>query len=398
MMNLTLGLRLGVIGGALSISFLSYPAMAEDILKFGVSSPMSGAAANWGIGCDWVGQKVVKYINDHGGIRAGGKVYKVQLTTYDNGYTAAGGAQSAQAMISRDGVRYIVQSLGTAPVQATQSLSERAGVILLTTAWGKSIKGPKFPLTFTNSNTPYEIFGPLFAFVRGRHPDIKSVALLNPNDSTGQQAEAQSKQEWAKLGVKVVSSSFYERGTTEFQSIATKLANAKTDAVDLGGSAPGDAGSVFKELSVQGWNGVKVYPAGTGSDTLVKVGGKSVEGVYMGQAADFSGATATALQRDLDSQAKQVLHEPLNILQMGVWDGMMALKAGIEKADSIDPKAVAKSLPTTTVETSYGPVGYGGKATYGTPQQLLVPVIITQIRNGSTLEVRRVASPDANGS
>jgi branched-chain amino acid transport system substrate-binding protein len=118
----------------------------------------------------------------------------------------------------------------------------------------------------------------------------------------------------------------------------------------------------------------------------------------MGQAADFSGATATALQRDLDTQAKQVLHEPLNILQMGVWDGMMALKAGIEKADSIDPRAIAKALPTTTVETSYGPVGYGGKSTYGTPQQLLVPVIITQIQNGNTVEIRRVKSTDVNGS
>jgi len=98
-------LRFCVIGGALSMSLLSSSAMAEDVLKFGVSSPMSGAAANWGIGCDWVRQKAAKYINDHGGVRAGGKTYKVQLTTYDNGYTAAGGAQSAQAMISRDGER-----------------------------------------------------------------------------------------------------------------------------------------------------------------------------------------------------------------------------------------------------------------------------------------------------
>jgi branched-chain amino acid transport system substrate-binding protein len=394
-MQLRNGLGAMFFGATLSLAVS--PALADDVLKFGVSAPMSGAAANWGIGCDWVGQKVVKHINDNGGIRAGGKAYKVQLTTYDNLYTAAGGAQSAQAMINRDGVRYIVQSLGTAPVQATQSLSERSGVILLTTAWGKTIKGPKFPLTFTNSNTPYEIFGPLFALVKEQHPSVKTVALLNPNDSTGQQAEAQSKQEWAKLGVSVVSSSFYERGTTEFQSIATKVAAAKADAVDLGGSAPGDAGSVLKELAVQGWAGVKLYPAGTGSDTLVKVGGKNAEGVYMGQGADFSGPTATKLQRDLDTQAKQALKEPLNILQMGVWDGVMAIKAGIEKADSVDPKAVAKALPSAKPDTSYGAVGYGGKATYGSPQQLLVPVIITQIQNGNTVEVRRVKSQDASG-
>lgn len=377
----------------LGVALFSISAYADDVIKLGVSAPMSGAAANWGIGCDWVGQKVVKHINDKGGIKAGGKTYKLQLTSYDNGYTAAGGAQSAQAMLNRDGVKFIVQSLGTAPVQATQSLSERSGAILLTTAWGKSIKGPSFPLTFTNTNTPYEIFQPLYTLVKEQNPKIKTVVLVNPNDSTGQQAERESKLVWAKLGVNVVSSNFYERGTTEFQSIATKLVTMKPDVIDLGGSAPGDAGSIFKELAVQGWNGVKAYPAGTGSDTLVKVGGKSVEGVYMGQAADFSSSTATALQQRLDAEAKQVLHEPLNILQMGVWDGVMAIKAGIEKANSVDPKAVARVLSTTSVDTSYGPVTYGGAATYGSPQQLLVPVIISKIKDGNTIEIRRVASP-----
>jgi branched-chain amino acid transport system substrate-binding protein len=382
----------------LSVTLVSTPASADDVIKLGVSAPMSGAAANWGIGCDWVGQKAVRQINDGGGLKAGGKTYKLQLTTYDNGYTAAGGAQSAQAMLNRDGVRFIVQSLGTAPVQATQSLSERTGAILLTTAWGKSIKGPSFPLTFTNSNTPYEIFDPLYALLKEQHPNIKTVVLLNPNDSTGQQAEQQSKVVWAKLGVKVLNSAFYERGTTEFQSIATKLAGLKPDVIDLGGSAPGDAGSVFKELSVQGWNGIKAYPAGTGSDTLVKVGGKAVEGVYMGQAANFSSPTATQLQRQMDAEARQALHEPLNILQMGVWDGVMAIKAGIEKANSIDPRVVAKALPQTSVNSSYGPVHYGGTPTYGSPQQLLVPVIITQIQNGNTVEIRRVGAADSGKS
>ena len=120
---------------------------------------------------------------------------------------------------------------------------------------------------------------------------------------------------------------------------------AHADIVDFGGSAPTDAGSVLKELAVQEWQGVKVYSAGTGSDSLVKVGGKAVEDTYMGQAANFSGPTATPLQSKLDAEARAALNEPLNILQMGCWDGVMVIKAGIERANSIDPKLVAKALP-----------------------------------------------------
>jgi branched-chain amino acid transport system substrate-binding protein len=370
------------------------PAFADDVIKLAASAPMTGAAASWGVGCDWVGQKAVKEINDHGGVKAGGKTYHFEFTTYDNGYTAAGGAKSGQAMLNRDNIRFIAQSIGTAPVKALQSLSERTGAVLLTTAWGKSIKGPSFPLTFTNSNTPYEIFGPLFGLIKERHPNAKTVALLNPNDATGQEAEVEAQAQWKRLGFTVVASAFYERGTTEFQPVATKLAQTGADIVDLGGSAPADAGSVLKELSVQGWNGVKVYSAGTGSDSLVKVGGKTVEGTYMGQAANFSGPTATKLQSSLDAEARKALNEPLNILQMGCWDGTMAIKAGIEKANSVDARSVAKTLPEATVETSYGPITYGGKATYGSPQQLLLPVIVTQIQNGDTVEIKRLISSE----
>jgi branched-chain amino acid transport system substrate-binding protein len=56
---------------------------------------MSGAAASWGIGADWVGQQAVKEINDHGGIVEGGKTYKVQITSYGNGYNSADGGKAA---------------------------------------------------------------------------------------------------------------------------------------------------------------------------------------------------------------------------------------------------------------------------------------------------------------
>ena len=53
---------------------------------------------------------------------------------------------------------------------------------------------------------------------------------------------------------------------------------------------------------MQGWKGVKVSVLRHWRDALVKVGGASVEDVYMGNAADFGGPTRRRLQRQLDAE------------------------------------------------------------------------------------------------
>lgn len=362
----------------------------NDVIKLGISAPMSGAAASWGIGADWVGQQAVKEINEHGGITAAGKTYKLQLTTYENGYNSAEGGKAAQAMLNRDQVRFIIQGIGTAPMKSLQSLSERQGALLMQVAWGKSVKGPQAPLTFTNSNTPFELFGPLFDLVKRKHPEAKTVALLNPNDATGQEIEEEAVKQYKARGFTILASTWYERGTTEFQPIATKLAQSHADIMDLSGAPPADSGTVYRELAVQGWKGIKVQSSGTGADAMVKVGGAAVEDTYMGNAADFGGPTATPIQQRLNAGALKALNEPVNILHMGAWDATMAIKAGIEKTNSLDPKVVARALPTIIFESSYGPTAFGGKETYGSPQQMLVPIIVTQIKNGQTVEIERI--------
>lgn len=365
-------------------------AQAQEVLKLGISAPMSGAAAVWGLGMEWLAKEAAKQVNESGGVKAGGKTYRFEIVAYDNKYNAAEGTKVAQTLLNRDDVKYVIGSIGTAPVMALQSLSERKGALLFTTAWGASIKGPNFPLTFTQINTPAEVIPPLYGYVKQENPAIKTVALLNPNDATGKETEVVSRRVWESLGVKVVSSDWYERGTTEFQPIAAKLLGLKPDAVDLGTAPPGDSGVVFKELKVLGWNGVKVVPAGTSAETMIKIGGDSVDGVYMGLSADYDGPQATEVQRKLNKGLRAAVGEPINVIQIGGYDAVMALKAGMEAANSVEPKAIAAALPKILFDVSYGKTGFGAKDTYGSPQHLLLPAIVTQVKGGKLVEVKRL--------
>ena len=382
--------RFNIIVGATLIACASMPVAAQEIIKLGLSVPLSGAGAAWGKGSEWLCIEAAKEVAAAGGVKVGGKTYNYQCIAYDNKYNAAEGTKVAQALLNRDGVKFIGGSLGTAPVKALQSLTERDGVLHFTTAWGTTIKGPKFPLTFTIMNTVNEISFPLVQTVKNVNPAIKTVAMINPNDASGQEAEVVARKAWAAAGVTVVSSDWYDRGTTEFQPIAAKMAATKADAIDVCGAPPSDAGLLFKEFQAIGWKGVKVAQVGTGAEGVIAAGGTASEGVYMGAAVVFDGPQVSDKQRKLNDSAKAVLGESLNSVQLGFYDSVWALKAAMEQSQSIDPKVVALALPTVKFNSFYGPSGFGGKDFYGSAQQILVPVIVTQIKNGKLTEVRRI--------
>ena len=363
---------------------------ADNVIKLGMSLPLSGSGANWGIGANWLCQQAASDISAKGGIKIGADTYNFECVAYDNKYNAADGAKVAQTLLSKDRVNFISGSLGTAPVRALQSLAERRGVLMFTSAWGASIKGPEHPLTFTQMNTPNEIVYPMVRFVKEQHPDIKTVALLNPNDATGQETEAIARKAWEEVGVQVVASDWFERGTSEFQPIAAKLAAMKPDVVDLCSTTPADSGQVFRELGALGWDGIKMIEVGTGADGLIATGGGSAENTYMGAAVALDPAASSELQRRLDSGIQSVTGESINAVQIGFYDSVIALAAAMEKAQSIKPADVAEALPQITFDSFYGVSAFGGEDVYGSPQQILAPVIVTQIQNGKLVEVSRI--------
>lgn len=359
----------------------------EETIRAGFSTPKSGAAAGWGIGTEYAANQAAEQLNGAGGVAADDTRYCFEIASYDNEYDAATGAQVAQTLLNRDNVDFIGSSVGTAPMQALQAQTEQLGMVHFTTAWGPDVKGPDFPFTFTSINTPFELLEPLYSYVTAEHPNAASVHMINPNDATGQQTEKVANEVWDELGIEVVGSEFYERGTTEFAGIATRIIEEDADILDMGTMPPGEAGLLMRDLVNQGWDGVRVVSAGTGGADLVEAGGETVEGTYMGLAANFESDQATDIQRELARGLRESQGEVLNTISIGGYDAMMAYAAALEHAGTKDPDAVRKALTQVEVQSSYGPAVFGAESIYGSPQQLLLPVIVTQVQDGETVEL-----------
>lgn len=371
-------------------SAVAFGANAQDTIKFGVSAPLSGPGAPWGKGAEFMCKAAAREINAAGGIKVKGTAYNIDCVAYDNKYSAADGTKVAQTLLNRDGVKYMC-AVGSAAILAAQSLTERQGALLFTQAWTKSGKGPDFPLTFSDIVTPIEVAPAMIQYVTKAHPQAKTVALLNVDDANGHGTADIVRPLWEKAGVKVLTSDFYAPGTTEFQPAAQRLAALKPDMIDLASPPPAIVGQVFKELSVLGYNGIKIATDGTAAEGITATGGAAAEGVYMGAAITFDGPSVTAHQRKLNADAKPLIGESLSIATNPCYDAVYMLKAGAEKAQSMDPKAIATALPTTRYTSFYADnVGFGGKAVYGSNIQPKLPVYITQIENGKVVERARI--------
>jgi branched-chain amino acid transport system substrate-binding protein len=365
-------------------------AKADETIEFGLSVPLSGSGAVFGKGVEWMCKKAAQEIKDSGGIKVKDKVYNINCVAYDNKYTAAEATKVAHTLLDRDGTKYVF-AFGTAPVLATQSMTERQGVLMLHTAWGKNVKGPQFPLSFGTNNSAFELMPIMVNYITKTYPNAKTIVLANANDATGHETESVARPTWEKAGIKVLASDFYERGTTEFQPIAARIMSFNPDIVDLSSVLPADAGRVFKELDVLGYKGIKISDNGSGVDALSATGGTAANNVYMALAMPFDGPSATDYQRKVNEEARAYLGESLNFGTIPGYDAVQIIKAGMEKAQSVDPKDVGAVLPTEKFKTFLGgEIGFGGKTTYGYPQAPNLPVYITQIVDGKLVERLRV--------
>jgi branched-chain amino acid transport system substrate-binding protein len=365
-------------------------AHADETILIGMSFPLSGANATWGLGSEWMCKKAAEEVKAAGGVTVKGTVYNFQCLAYDHHYTAADGTKVAQTLLNKDGAK-ILSVMGTAPVAASQSLTEHQGALLFMQAWGKSTKGPQFPMSFNIVPTPFEIVPGIVKYVTGQNPQAKTMVMLNPNDATGRETAGIATTLWQKAGVKVLTSDFYERGTTEFQPIAERLMSFKPDIVDLGTVAQGEAGIIFKAMQLLGYKGVQILDNGSGVDAISGTGGGAANGTIMGGALVWDGPSIDAHQRAVGEAVHDKFGEYPAISMIGAYDPVYALKAAIEKAQSIDPKAIAAAIPTTTFKSFYGgDVRWGGKDIYGADQQPQFPVTVSQIVDGKLVERARV--------
>src|SRR5438270_12678437 len=67
----------------------------------------------------------VERINEMGGVKAGGKSYKLKIVYYDDESTPARAAQLSERLINQDGVKFVLGAYGSGLTKAMAPITEK---------------------------------------------------------------------------------------------------------------------------------------------------------------------------------------------------------------------------------------------------------------------------------
>jgi branched-chain amino acid transport system substrate-binding protein len=373
---------------AATMVMLPAAAFAQNCeMKLGAMGPMSGGAAQWGLAMNSAAELAAAEVNQAGGIKMGGKTCKVVVVPYDSKYTADGAAAGSNALAAQD-IHLIIGPVGSPEATGIKPVAARNEQIAWNASYAKNALEPKFPLMFHIAPGPA---GWADAVIKRAMKDfpMKSVALIAPNDQGGTDIASVDAQGYKANGVSTTEE-YYQRGTTNFAPIVTRILASKPDVVDTASSPPGDAGVIIKQLRLAGFNGAIGRLGGPGTDEIVRVSGglDVLKNFYWYETVPTEDPKVRAIN---DEYKKLLGKDPVG--GTAVWADLPAARMTL-KAASIagtdDAKAVAAVLRTLPVgDPNIGKGYWAGKKQFGIAQELQFPFGIGIIKDGKNLGVER---------
>jgi branched-chain amino acid transport system substrate-binding protein len=366
----------------------SGPARAADVIKFGISTPLSGPAAPWGIPHKNATELIFDEVNAQGGLDVGGKKYKLEVVAYDHKYVIAEGVATVNRLIAKDGVKYI-SILGGAVAKANEEAINESGSLGLTLAYAEGLVSPKNSLTFQCFPAPPETTT-FWKWIKEKHPEIKRVASIAPNDDTGWWSVKVETAYVQKLGYDVVAKEYFERVMTDFNPILLRLLAQKPDAISVMASPAGSVGLIVKQARELGFKGRFVALHQIDSSVVANIAGReNTEGMWV------HGYVQTPLPDKLKSWQQRYTKKfgEWNATSIDFTNPAFAFVASVRKAQSLDPKKIGEAMRTIEFDNLWGKAHFGGKDYYGIGQQIIYPMPFSEVRDGMATLLLQLPPP-----
>ena len=157
------------------------PGVTESEVKIGATFPFSGPASP----LSNTGKGMIAYvnsINERGGING----RKINLITYDDGYSPPKTVEQTRKLIESDEVTFLFGPLGTPGIAASIKYvnAKKVPHLFVVSGVSKFTNFTEFPMTTTGLPS-YDTEGRIYAkYITQTRPDVK-IAILYQNDDLG---------------------------------------------------------------------------------------------------------------------------------------------------------------------------------------------------------------------
>ena len=237
----------GIVAAAAVAVTLATPAMARvdgDTITLGSSISLTGKYATNGLHTQRGYDYAVKVINEAGGVKVGGKSYKLAVKYYDDESTPARGAQLAERLIQQDGVEYMLGPYSSGMTKAIAPVSEKFGVPMVE-AEGASrslfTQGYKYLFAVLSTSEQYLATAIDFAAAKSSDPKSVRIALAFEGDPFSMDVRAGVMDKINEYGMKVVIDDQLPADLSDMSTTLTKVKALKPDALIISGHSKGAA-------------------------------------------------------------------------------------------------------------------------------------------------------------
>jgi len=384
-------LTMSIAAMGLALAGAVAPATADDnTIVLGSAISLTGKYSSNGIITQRGYDLGVKRINEMGGVKIGGKTYKLAMKYYDDESTPLRTAELFERLIKQDGIKLLVGPYSSATTKAAAPITEKYEVPMVEAeAASRSLftQGYKYMFGLVSTSEQYvESTIDLAAETAkkaGRDPSSVTVAMTFENDPFSLDVRAGAVARAKKYGMKIVVDDKLPRDLNDMSATVTKVKALKPDLLIVSGHEKGAATAVrqLKEMRVD--VPMVMITQCEAAEIVKKFGKKATEGIlcptqwapslnykgkYFGTAEDYA-----KLFKKTYSEYSTVPYQAASATA-----ALIVWKEALEKADSLDPKKIRDTLAKLDLMTFYGPIKFD--STGKNPEK---PMVLRQIQDGA---------------
>jgi len=348
---------------------MSLPALAADTIVFGAAISITGKTAKEGEYTRDGYQFAIDKINELGGIKVGGKSYKVALKYYDDETKPERTAQLIEKLINEDKVNFLLGPYGSSPTGTAAPIAERYKIPMVeANGAAESVFSKGYTYSFMILSPAKLYLRGIIDAVRSKDPSVKTVAILGENESFSKEV-AQGAAEYAKeKGMEVVYDELYPSNAQDVSALLTAI-KGKNAQVILGSGHLQDSLLIVKQardLNVS--PRAMGFSVGPSSPEFRANLGKSADYIYGAtqwtEALRYNGSddpwkTPKAFAEGFRAKRPDYKVIPYQIAESAI--AVIAYQRAIEKAGSLDPTKVRDALAAIDLSTFYGRVKFDSR-------------------------------------
>ena len=371
----------GVAGGAMA-------KVEGDTIILGSAISLSGKYSTNGLHTQRGYDFAVDRINEMGGVKVGGKSYKLKIKYYDDESTPARGAQLAERLIKQDGIQYMLGPYSSGLTKAIAPVSEKYKIPMVEAEGAsRSLFTQGYKYLFAVLSTSEQYLASSIALAaeiakkNGKKPGSVKVAMAFENDPFSLDVRAGVVDDIKKHGLKIVIDDKLPRDLSDMTATLTKVRALKPDLLLVSGHSKGAATAArqIKELKIKV---PMIAMTHCESAKVISKFGASTNGflcpTQWAETLSYSGkAFGTAAKYDalFKKSFKGYKNVPYQAAQASA--AVLVWKDAFERANSFDREKIRVALTKTDMKTFYGGIRFSKVG-----NNVAKPMVLRQIQNG----------------